>query len=225
MHSKNNGKFELAMAKQKLKANKSKYSLLNKDRQLNLAVDTFIDLLEKLVLPVLLYGSEIWGYANPKPLQIMLNHTMRRFLRLHKTTSTCMLIGELGLKEVSEYIENRMLNFWYKIATGEENKISTILYKWIHMLYNQNVYKSPWLHKIKTSLDHMGKSYLFDNVKCIPGPEAFKNKIKILLNDIYNQKWSSDRANNSVCQSYTLMTEKDSSKILQTTKAVYLCTL
>ena len=79
--------------------------------------------------------------------------------------------------------------------------------------------------KIKTRLEHIGKSYLFDNVKCIPGPEAFKNKIKILLNDIYNQKWSSDRANNSVCQSYTLMTEKDSSKILQITKAVYLCTL
>ena len=60
-----------------------------------------------------------------------------------------MLTGELGLKEVSEYIENRMLNFLYKVATGDENKISTILYNWLVSLYNQNIYKSPWLDKVK----------------------------------------------------------------------------
>ena len=114
-----NGKFEVAMAKQKLKANKAKFNLMTKVRQLNLSVETVVELLEKLVIPILLYGSEIWGYANPKQLQVMLNHTLRRFLRLHKTTPTCMLIGEVGLNEVSQYIENRMLNFWYKIATGE----------------------------------------------------------------------------------------------------------
>ena len=203
-----NGKFEVAMAKQKLKADKAKYSLLAKGRQLNLTVDTFIELLENLVIPVLLYGSEIWGFSNPKQLQVMLNHTLRRFLRLHRTTPTCMLIGELGLKEVSEYIENRMLNFWYKVATGEENRISTILYKWLNTLYNQNIYISPWLHKIKTSLNLMGESNLFDNVRDLPGPIWFKNKIKLRLSDIYNQKWSSDKTNNSVCLNYRLMTDQ-----------------
>ena len=200
-----NGKFQIAMAKQVLQAKKAKFGLLAKVRQLNLSVDTFIELLERLVVPVLLYGSEIWGYENPKQLQVMLNHTMRRFLRLNKTTSTCMLIGELGLKEVSEYIENRMLNFWFKVATGDENKISTILYKWILELYNQNTYKSPWLHKIKTRLDHMGASNLFTNPAELPG-DWFKSHIKLRLNDIYNQKWSADVANNSVCRNYQLMT-------------------
>ena len=119
-----------------------------------------------------------------------------------------MLIGELGLKEVSEYIENRMLNFWYKVATGEENRISTILYKWLNTLYNQNIYISPWLHKIKTSLNLMGESNLFDNVRDLPGPTWFKNKIKLRLSDIYNQKWSSDVTNNSVCLNYRLMTDQ-----------------
>ena len=203
-----NGRFYVAMAKQKFKADKAKYSLLAKAREINMTVDTFVDLLEKLVVPVLLYGSEIWGYEKSDSLQIMLNHTMRRFLRLHKRTSTCMLTGELGLKEVNEYIENRMLNFWYKIATGDENKISTILYKWIVALYKENIYKSPWLDKIKTSLDHMGESIFFDNVDIIPGPTWFKNKIKLRLSDIYNQKWSSEVANNSACLSYRQMTQK-----------------
>ena len=78
----------------------------------------------------------------------MCNNTMRKFLRCHKTTSVCMINGELGLKEINEYIENRMLNFWSNIATGDNNKMSTILYNWTKTLYDQNIYKSDWLNKI-----------------------------------------------------------------------------
>ena len=61
----------------------------------------------------------------------MYNDLMRGFLKLHKIAPMCMVKGELDLKDISEYIENRMLNFWYNVATGEENKISSILYKWL----------------------------------------------------------------------------------------------
>ena len=83
---------------------------------------------------------------------------MRKFLRLHKSTPMCMINGELGLKEISEYIENRMINFWSNIATGEESKFSTILYNWVKILYDQSfqtdkndkkTYKSVWVDKIK----------------------------------------------------------------------------
>ena len=77
----------------------------------------------------------------------------------------CMVNGELGIKDISEYIENRMLNFWFNIATGDENKISTILYKWIKVLYDQNKYKSTWLDKIKTILDSIRMSSTFNNFR------------------------------------------------------------
>ena len=51
----------------------------------------------------------------------------------------CMLIGELGLKQIDEYIDNWMLNFWCNIATGDESKVSTILYKWAKSFNDQNV--------------------------------------------------------------------------------------
>ena len=220
-----NGTFQLAMAKQVLQAKKAKFGLLSKVRELTLSVETFIDLLDKLVVTRLLSGCEVWGYENPKQLQLMLNHTMRRFLRVHKTTSICMLNGELGLKEISEYIENRMLNFWYKVATGDENKISTILYRWILELYNQNSqnsYKSPWLHKIKTRLDHMGASNLFTNPSNMSG-EWFKIHIKLRLNDIYNQKWSDDVAKNSICQNYKIMAvEKQLQEYLKVLPSQYM---
>ena len=76
----------------------------------------------------------------------------------------CMLIGELGLKQIDEYIDNRMLNFWCNIATGDESKVSTILYKWAKSLYDQNIFKSVWLDKIKATLGSIGMSNCFDNI-------------------------------------------------------------
>ena len=202
-----NGKFHKAMAKQVLQAKKSYYSMLTKVKKHNLDVDVFIDLVEKLVIPTLLYGSEIWGFGDLKQLQTFLNKIMRRFLRLHKSTPMCMINGELGLKEITEYVENRMLNFWCNVATGEENKISTIIYKWIKMLYDQNIFKSDWLKEIKGSLDNMGYSYLLNDINFVD-KNYFKNSIKLRLKDIYDQKWAESVFNNSVCLNYRAMTTK-----------------
>ena len=206
-----NGKFHRAMATQVLQAKKSYYSLLTKAKKHNMDVDVFIDLVEKLVIPILLYGSEIWGFSDLQQLQVCLNNIMRKYLRLHKTTPMCMINGELGLKEINEYIENRMLNFWYNVATGDESKISTLLYKWIRTLYDQNTFKSDWLKHIKKSLDHMGYSHLFNDIYFVD-KNHFKNSIKLRLKDIYDQKWAESVFNNSVCLNYRTMTTKKNLK-------------
>ena len=43
---------------------KAMYSVLRKSRSLHLPIDLQIKLFDSLVLPILLYGSEIWGYEN-----------------------------------------------------------------------------------------------------------------------------------------------------------------
>ena len=98
-----NSNFNKAKAKQVLQAQKATFSIFSKVRQLNLSVDVFTELFERLSIPVLLYGSEIWGYENSNHLQVMCNNAMRMFLKLYKSTPTCMLNGELGIKKIAEY--------------------------------------------------------------------------------------------------------------------------
>ena len=138
-------------------------------------------------MPILLYGSEIWGFENPKQLQTMVNNVMRKFLKLHKSTPMCMINGELGFKEISEYIENRMMNFWFQVETGEESKVSTILYKWIKIQHIRNSYSAPWIEKIEATLEHMGMPSLFD-VVTNTSKSWFKNNTKIRLNNLYTHK-------------------------------------
>ena len=72
-----------------------------------------------------------------------------------------MINGESGLKEISEYIDNRMINFWSNIATGGENKISSILYKWVKVLHERDIKESVWIKKIKETLVKMDMPLIF----------------------------------------------------------------
>ena len=200
-----NGTFHKAKAKQALQAKKATFSLIRRTKQLNLTFEVSIELFERLIIPILLYGSEIWGYECPKQLQIMFNNAMRMYLRLHRTTPMCMINGELGLKEIAEYIENRMTNFWCNIATGEQSKFSSILYNWTKILYDQDTYKSVWLDKVKTTLDITEMSQLLNDVTNA-NRNWFKNTIKAKLNTIYAQKWAESVSNNSTCLNYRVMT-------------------
>ena len=47
-----------------LQANKALFSLFRKTRNQSLSIDLQIELFNKTVKPILLYGSEIWGFGN-----------------------------------------------------------------------------------------------------------------------------------------------------------------
>ena len=201
-----NGTFHKAKTKQSTQAMKATFSLITKIKQLNLSIETSIELIDVLIIPIFLYGAEIWGFEPPKQIQIKFNGLMRKLLHLHKKTSMTMINGELGIKEISEYIENRMLNFWHGVATGDENKISTMLYKWLHSLYEQNKYKSVWITKIKESLSRINMSSLFNEVSDV-NRHWFKSTVKIRLKDVYGKEWSEAVANNSACINYQAMSK------------------
>ena len=56
-----NGKF--AKNKKRLidQARKALFSLMKKSRKLSLPIDTQLHLFESMIVPILLYGSEVWG--------------------------------------------------------------------------------------------------------------------------------------------------------------------
>ena len=55
------GSFVVAKKHMAEQANKALFSLLKKIRSLNLPYDIQIDMFNKMIKPILLYGCEIWG--------------------------------------------------------------------------------------------------------------------------------------------------------------------
>ena len=51
-------------------AQKAMYGVIRKIRQFNLPLECQLDLFDKIVVPVLLYGCEIWGFESAYPFKI-----------------------------------------------------------------------------------------------------------------------------------------------------------
>ena len=74
-------KYAKAMKKQMDQARKAQLSLLINARKLCLLIDIQCEMFEKVVPPILLYGSEVWGFSSTEMLEIF----HRNFLK--KTTA------------------------------------------------------------------------------------------------------------------------------------------
>ena len=59
-----NNTFARAMKKQLDQGRRAQFSMFIKARNLDLPIDIQIKLFESIVYPILLYGSEVWGFKN-----------------------------------------------------------------------------------------------------------------------------------------------------------------
>ena len=199
-----NSKFNKAKSRLRTLAMKATFGLINKIKLNNLPIDVVPQLVETCVMPILLYGCEVWGHESLKDIQVSLNNTLRYVLGLNKTTPKCMLYGEVGFKSVNEFVSNRMLNFWYNLVKCNNDKLSKILYTFSKSLYDANIYKCPWLTHIKTQLDFCGLSYIFNDNDTI-SLTRFKCMIKTRMHDIYNQMWLTELNENRSCVNYRIL--------------------
>ena len=221
-----NNRFTKAVNKQVNQARRALYSLLSKSRNLRLPLDLQIQLFDQLVLPILLYGCEVWGCDNYSQVEAFHVKFCKQILKLNKHTPNCMAYGELGRHKLNELIEVRMVNFWCRIVNGSEFKLSNMMYKFLRVLYDQNIYYSPWLSTIKNILNKAGMSFVWNlpnsvnftfspNNAIIPLPWLSK-AIKLRLSDMYKQDWLAEVNRNSHCKVYRMFkTSLEFEKYLQ----------
>jgi len=93
-----------------------------------LPIDMQIDIFNKTVKPILLYGSEIWGHGNLDVIERVQLKFLKHILSLKKLTSNCIVYGETGVFPIYIDIYNRCINYWAKIAAQDYNKISFRVY-------------------------------------------------------------------------------------------------
>ena len=196
-----NGKFKAAIEKQVTQANRALFSIKSKKDMYNLPTDIMLDLFDKMILPILLYGCEIWGFDTIDPIEIFFRKFLKYILKANRQTANGMVYGESGKLPLDIMIKTRMICFWHKTATGLNNKLSYRMLFLLKKVYEQNPLTSAWLKHIEETLVKCDMRNVWLNPKLF-NQEWLKKSVTQKLSDKYKQIWRSDFDKHSSCIVY-----------------------
>ena len=139
-------------------ATKAMFSLLKKWRQFDIPVDLMLELFDKSLVPILLYGCEVWGFENIGIIERIHLKVCKIILNVKKIHSKLNgLWGTTSLSTQSILIYSRLIKFWAKIIIPSNmNKISFILYQIQLNQLNNGKKKWKWLGFVKSTLEKLG---------------------------------------------------------------------
>jgi hypothetical protein len=188
------------------KAIKAMYEVIKMGRKHNLSISCQLDLFDKLVKSILLYGCEIWGFGNNDILDKVHLKFCKIILHLKATTPNCIIYGELGRFPLDIDIKLRNILYWAKLITGKDIKLSIISYRLLYLSQNNNCQFS-WLNYVESILNECGLSYVWLNQYFI-SEEWLKNSVKTCLQDQFQQTWHANIDTGSKTLNYRLFKNK-----------------
>ena len=83
-----NNSFVKGIDKQLTLGKKALFSMLTKIESLNLPLDLQFNLFDQLVVPVLTYGCEVWGYTNIHKLELFYRKFLKSAMKVSKYTAS-----------------------------------------------------------------------------------------------------------------------------------------
>ena len=200
-----NGSFKKAISKQVTQARKALYSMLVKAKRLKLSVDTQCHLFDHLVLPILLYGSEVWGFECIKQIEIFHRKFLRTILYVNKCTPDCMVYGETGRGLILNHVKCRMVGYWLRIVKGKQQKYSNMFYNLLCYMHSdsESPFTSLWLKFIEDIFQYAGLGNIWLSQGSGHSSQWILNALKT-LSDIFQQEWKSSTWSNRICTNYRM---------------------
>ena len=199
-----NGCFQKAIQRNIDKARRSMFSLLTKAGRLLLTVDIILDLFDKTVLPVLLYGCEVWGHTNTQAIEIFYRKFLKMILKLNFSTSSIKVYGELGKLPLETFIKKRIISYWIKMTESKPTKYSTIMYNLMFKLHSANTISFSWCIYVENILSTTNFQDLWNNQSKYDTKKYFKKDIFKVLDSNTHKEWCQDLLSSPKCLNYRI---------------------
>ncbi len=184
------GNFKRAKQSIADKATVALYEVLKMGRKHGLSVKIQLDLFDKMVKPILLYGCEVWGFSNNDIIEKVHLKFCKLLLHLKSSTPSYMIYGELGRYPLEIDIKSRIISFWAKLLSGKELKLSKIIYNLCYYMSIKSMEHFTWLDNVKKILNECGFAYIW-NTQTFVDPNWLRLTIIRNLQDQFEQYWHS----------------------------------
>ena len=155
-----------------------------------------LDLFDKMILPILNYGSEVWGFGMANSIERVHLQFCKKLLGVKKTTQNDFIYGELGRTSCQTKRFVRIINYWFKILEAHETKYVKIVYN--TMLQDLETFpnKVNWASLLRDLLRSSG-FYEVWLQQGVGNQNAFVSLFKQRVTDNFIQNWHSRLENSS----------------------------
>ena len=181
-----NGKFKRNFCNLKLKSMKALFSLrrlVSSDGCIS--VDIALDLFDRLIVPIMTYGCEVWGCEINQTKNFLDKISYSRFLLgVSKRAPINGIIGELGRFPVNFVVIKHMLKYWHRLVISDDCLLKSA--------YLSSMRYSNWGNYITDMLDKYSESNIWS---CICNFNSTLNTIQDNLCKDFCKSWFNDLFN------------------------------
>ena len=133
-------------------ASRSAGRIINIFRKLkNLGIKTYESLYKSYVLPIMNYGSAVWGFAQYSKPQILQNRLSRFYLGVHRFAPVASTKIEMNWLDTRETRWIEMIRYHNVIVSMEKDRLPRMVYEWDKSLNIQ-----AWTSEIEYIFDKIG---------------------------------------------------------------------
>ena len=155
-----------------------------------LSLTHIMDLFDKLITPILNYGSEVWGFYPAKSVETTHMSFCKRMLKVKQTTQNDFVHGELGRVDYQSLRYINIVKFWLKLIQTDERKYIRLTYNMMLNDLEMKPNKQNWASMVKHLLSRLGFFEVW-NAQGVGNICNFISAVKTRVKDIYTQDWHS----------------------------------
>ena len=167
----------------------------------NIPFDVFCDIFDTMVVPILCYGSEIWGFEYCENIEKVQRRFIKYYLGVGSKTSNVAIYGESGRYPICVHYMSRCIKYWVKLLYMDNSMYPKSCYIMLYKLSEAG--RDTWANKVK----HLLYRYGFGNVwqyQTVGDDIKFLKIFKQRLLDCYAQEWSEEVQSNRKLSYYYL---------------------
>ena len=138
------------------------------------------------ILPILHYGSEIWGFDKAIDIERIHVGFCKSMLKLHRNTPDVAARGELGRVPLQTYRYYNVVNYWLRLLTHNDDRLTKEAY-YLQLRWVESDVKC-WAYKVKELLLSYGFGEAWYN-QGVGSINMFKLAFKTRCYDIAMQNW------------------------------------
>ena len=197
------GKLKLAIETLSNQATRAIFVIKKLYNYNNLDVYSKMKLFESIVVPILCYGCEVWGFDNVNDIEKIQIRFYKNLLELNRNTSNISVFGELGRYPLNIIIKERIIKYWLKSLMKNDVRNKMYQQERYAIVNTNNV---NWASKVKNLLYSLRLNYIWDQQDYIHETQLlyYTNICKVRLKDRYVQHFFTNISNNIRLEKYCI---------------------